>query len=246
MRGALLGVVPLAIGVLPMIHPDTELKFVSPLVGFGVFATERIPKGTVVWALDPLDQVLSPQRRAGLDAASRAQLDRYSYTDDQGNHVLCWDHGRFVNHSCEASCMGPDGSRFEVALRDIAAGEQLTDDYRSLGLTNEEAFDCMCGAPSCEGRVLPPRPRLLQRWSVAVDEALESYFEVPQPLAPWLSISELADVLSDAFLEHDGYSEIVRRSTRGGDPTQGWGPRNGPWQRDGAGPSRASRGSASR
>ncbi len=44
-----------------MIHPNTELKMVSPEMGIGVFATHFIPKGTITWAQDELDIVLSPQ-----------------------------------------------------------------------------------------------------------------------------------------------------------------------------------------
>ena len=32
-----------------MIHPDTELRFISPEIGFGVFATKLIPQGTITW-----------------------------------------------------------------------------------------------------------------------------------------------------------------------------------------------------
>jgi uncharacterized protein len=32
-----------------MVHPDTTLAFVSDAVGYGVVATRRIPRGTVVW-----------------------------------------------------------------------------------------------------------------------------------------------------------------------------------------------------
>ena len=39
-----------------MVHPDTELRFVSPAIGWGVFATRDIPTGTITWALDVLDQ----------------------------------------------------------------------------------------------------------------------------------------------------------------------------------------------
>ncbi len=195
-----------------MIHPHTELRFVNPRVGLGVVATKRIPKGTVVWVLDPLDQVLSPDRCAALDPQLRTQLDRYSHTDARGNLVLCWDHGRFVNHSCEATCLGPDGSNFKIAVRDIEAGEQLTDDYRALGLAAEDAFDCVCGAPSCVGRVAPAPPAVRRRWDAAVGAALASFSKVPQPLASWLAAHELAEVLEEeAPDEHDGYSEVVPR-----------------------------------
>ena len=42
-----------------MIHPHTELKPINPVIGFGVFATASIPRGTIIWSPDPLDRVLT-------------------------------------------------------------------------------------------------------------------------------------------------------------------------------------------
>ena len=47
-----------------MIHPATELRLVDAETGQGVFATAAIPRGTVVWAHDELDQILTPARVA--------------------------------------------------------------------------------------------------------------------------------------------------------------------------------------
>src|SRR5881296_1655598 len=44
-----------------MIHPDTELHFVDPEIGYGVFATKPIPRGTVIWTLCELDALSSPE-----------------------------------------------------------------------------------------------------------------------------------------------------------------------------------------
>ncbi|HAV55880.1 MAG TPA: SET domain-containing protein-lysine N-methyltransferase, partial [Aequorivita sp.] len=43
-----------------MIHPKTELKFISDQIGYGVVATEFIPAGTITWALDDLDREFTP------------------------------------------------------------------------------------------------------------------------------------------------------------------------------------------
>jgi hypothetical protein len=40
-----------------LIHPDSELRFINPVMGYGLFATKTIPKGTVTWVGDPLDLV---------------------------------------------------------------------------------------------------------------------------------------------------------------------------------------------
>ena len=50
-----------------MIHPDTELRFANPQIGLGVFATRfLIPKGTITWVRDQLDQALPPAAIAQL------------------------------------------------------------------------------------------------------------------------------------------------------------------------------------
>ena len=36
-------------GKTTMIHPDTELRFISDEVGYGVFATALIGRGTITW-----------------------------------------------------------------------------------------------------------------------------------------------------------------------------------------------------
>src|SRR5579863_4738128 len=111
-----------------LIHPDSELRFISHEMGYGLFATRAIPKGTITWVGDSLDQIISPARYAQLPALLRSQAFKYSYTNGRGERILCWDHGRFVNHSCAATCLSP-GFDFEIAVRDIAPGEEITDDY---------------------------------------------------------------------------------------------------------------------
>ena len=39
-----------------MIHPDTELRHVNEKIGYGVFATKPIHKGTISWVCGNLDQ----------------------------------------------------------------------------------------------------------------------------------------------------------------------------------------------
>src|SRR5262249_25238227 len=131
-----------------MIHPDTELRFIDREVGHGVFATRFIPRGTITWALDEFDQLLAPAQVAALAPAQRAQVEEYAYVDARGNYVLCWDLGRYVNHGCDPTSRGI-GPAFEIAVRDIQPGEQLTSDYAELNIT--AAFRCRCGSPRCRG-----------------------------------------------------------------------------------------------
>ncbi len=117
-----------------MIHPDTEIRFISPEIGYGVVATKLIPKGTITWVLDQLDREFTPQQIDALDPFFQNVLYTYTFRNNVGNFVLCWDHGRYVNHSFRSNCMST-AYDFEIAIRDIHPGEQLTDDYGYLNVT---------------------------------------------------------------------------------------------------------------
>ncbi len=124
-----------------MIHPDTEVRFISKEIGYGVVATKLIPKGTITWVLDKLDREFTPEEVQKLDPIYQDILYTYTFRNNVGNFVLCWDHGRFVNHSFKSNCMST-AYDIEIAIRDIHPGEQLTDDYGYLNVTEPfEALD---------------------------------------------------------------------------------------------------------
>jgi len=57
----------------------------------------------------------------------------------------------FINHSCEPN-VGFAGNVVLVAMRDVAAGEELTTDYALFDDT-DEPMTCRCGTPSCRGTI---------------------------------------------------------------------------------------------
>ncbi|MDT8411580.1 MAG: SET domain-containing protein [Vicingaceae bacterium] len=116
-----------------MIHPLTELKFISNEIGYGVVAREFIPKGTITWVLDKLDREFSPLDIQTMEPIYQEILDFYTFRNNNGNYVLCWDNGRYVNHSFNSNCL-TTAYDFEIAIRDILPGEQLTDDYGYLNI----------------------------------------------------------------------------------------------------------------
>ncbi|KAB2333089.1 SET domain-containing protein [Cytobacillus depressus] len=163
-----------------MIHPHTELRFINEQIGFGVFATEFIPKGTITWALDDLDQILEPNYVKNLDKSRKELIKKYSYRNQEGKYILCWDLGRYVNHSFHANCMGT-AYEFEVAVRDIYPGEQLTDDYGSLNV--DEPFECILEDGTDRKKVYPDDLlNYSEEWDQKVIEAFEHLYEVKQPL----------------------------------------------------------------
>jgi len=116
-----------------MIHPKTEIKFINEDVGYGVVAKEFIPKGTITWVLDKFDREFTPKDYEKLDDIYKELLETYAYKNNLGNLVLCWDNARFVNHSFNSNCL-TTAYNFEIAIRDIQVGEQLTDDYGYLNI----------------------------------------------------------------------------------------------------------------
>lgn len=114
-----------------MLRVKTRLS-PSGIHGIGLFAAESIPKGTVLWGFDPpLDERFTPEEVAGMPPMMKTFLARYAYSD-RGTLVLCGDHARFMNHSPTPNCGNDPTRQFTLALRDIAAGEELTDDYATM------------------------------------------------------------------------------------------------------------------
>lgn len=167
-----------------MIHPDTELKFISPEIGYGVVATQLIPKGTITWVHDDLDQVFTQRQVDRLSPQMKKIIDTYTFRNNKGQYVLCWDHSRFVNHSFNSNCLSTSYD-FELAIRDIYPGEQLTNDYGYLNITEPfEAVD-----EGVDRTVVFPDDllRMAPQWDDILKETFPHMTQVPQPLADLIS-----------------------------------------------------------
>jgi uncharacterized protein len=173
-----------------MIHPHTQLGFVNETVGYGLFATQLIPKGTIVWALDSLDIRLDPSTVKSLDPLRKKEILKFAYRDREGTYILCWDLGRYINHSFNANCI-PTAYNFEIAARDIYPGEQLTDHYACLNL--DEPLDCFPEEGCVKTQVMPEDLlNYYQEWDRQVAEAMLSFNKVEQPLKSFIA-PEFAD-----------------------------------------------------
>jgi hypothetical protein len=179
-----------------MIHPNTELRFISPEIGFGLVATRLIPKGTITWVFDSLDQIIPPAQLAEMDPLQRAFVDKYSYRDHNGNFVLCTDNSRFVNHSFRSSCIST-AYNCELAVRDIHPGEEITDDYGYLNPT--EPFDAVPEPGSTRTQVLPDDLLTYHaEWDAQLIEAFGQFNQVEQPLLHLIEPQYRAKVLAVA------------------------------------------------
>jgi len=110
----------------------------SDIAGIGLFAAEDIPKGTVTWRFMPAyDRLLTEADIDMLPEPARSNILDHVYLDAaSGQFVLCADNARFMNHADNPNTAGVHESGsiegFDVATRDIAAGEELTCDYRTF------------------------------------------------------------------------------------------------------------------
>lgn len=163
-----------------MIHPDTELRFINEKIGYGIVALKPIPKGTITWALDKLDRKFTPQEVRGMDELYQQVLDKYTYRNSEGNYILCWDNARFVNHSSHSNCL-TTAYEFEIAIRDIAPGEELTDDYGYLNL--EEPFEVVPEEGSNRHIIYPDDLlRYYPEWDAKLLDSFPGIMNVDQPL----------------------------------------------------------------
>ncbi len=172
-----------------MIHPETKLKWVSNEIGYGVFAATHIPKGTAVYVRDALEIVISRQAPLAKNPAYQEIIRKYSYIDSKGDYVLSWDHGRFVNHCCFPNTI-TTGYGFEIAIRDITPGEEITDDYGLLNL--DEDIPLSCNKGNCRG-VARARDfeAHVEYWDEVVRESLTHFYLVDQPLLPFFEQNTL-------------------------------------------------------
>ncbi len=175
-----------------MLHPDTEVRLVSPEIGHGVFATKSIPKGTLVWVQDPFDQVFALNQVRSYPPPYQEILERYCFRDRDGNWIFCWDNTRYMNHSFQSNCLTtPYGC--EIAVRDIDAGEELTNDYGCVNVI--EPFDALPEPHSSRTRVCPDDLlRYASQWDKQLEESYRHFCEVAQPLAPILTIDQLGQI----------------------------------------------------
>jgi uncharacterized protein len=163
-----------------MIHPHTELRFINETIGYGVVATKFIPKGTITWALDKLDRIFTPSQIKNLDPIYQQVLDKYTYRNQEGNHILCWDNARFVNHSFNSNCL-TTAYEFEIAIRDIHPGEELTDDYGYLNI--DEPFEASPESNTDRTTVYPDDLlRYYPIWDDKLLSAFPQFLKVDQPL----------------------------------------------------------------
>lgn len=124
--------------------PAFEVRH-SSTSGQGVFALRPIARGELV--LEMTGERLPTNEVSPLHYAVKIDDDLW----------LCSLGGRtddYLNHSCDANLGFAQGDLRLFAVRDIAAGEELTFDYAmAMCEVDDWGFACTCGARDCRGAV---------------------------------------------------------------------------------------------
>ncbi len=167
-----------------MIIPCTKVVHISDSKGNGVVATARIPQGTVTWVFDDLDRAIPMDRLEHMSLPCREAILTYSYRNNKGHLIFCWDNERFINHSFRANCcLTP--YKFEIAVRDIEPGEELTNDYGTFNIIAPFTVDAEGGDRST---VYPDDLlRCSSLWDGQLHAAFDRFLHVEQPLRPVFS-----------------------------------------------------------
>jgi SET domain-containing protein len=142
----------------------------SEIHAAGCYTTTAIRKGARVCEYD------GP--RMAKKVADRRYQDRivtYLFGFGEGDDVIDgFGAAMFMNHCCEPNCETEEEDEriFVVALRDIAAGEELVYEY-NLWDSDDATQDCYCGKPACRGTMfsvaeVERRAKLSKRRKVVV------------------------------------------------------------------------------
>lgn len=188
-----------------MIHPHTEVKLVDAQIGLGVYATHFIPKGTILYVVDEMELIYAKDSQILKDDKYKPYIEKFSYTDQHGNRIVSWDYAKYINHYCDFNSIST-GYGFEIAIRDIEPGEQITDDYGALNIEREMA--CNCGKSNCR-KIIKPNDLITYaaEWDQLIIPALEKIKEINQPLYNYID-GDTQNYLEDYLTNKSNYHSV--------------------------------------
>ncbi|MBT32521.1 MAG: SET domain-containing protein-lysine N-methyltransferase [Thalassobius sp.] len=190
-----------------MIHPNTELRFINDAVGLGIFAKTFIPEGTIVYVKDSLEIEISPEDYAKHSDQMKDVIEKYSYIDQRGVHIISWDHAKYVNHCCNCNTIST-AYGFEIAIRDIFPGEEITDEYGLFNIKQE--IPLLCNNAHCRKMVRPEDfDNYYPQWDEKIKKSLTGSDKLPQPLYHLID-EDTKKELELFYLAPENYQSVYR------------------------------------
>ena len=104
----------------------------SKIHGVGVMTEEFIPMGSIVWQWhEGIDRKVSIAVVDALPPICQAYFKTYGWIEN-GEYIICIDDEQYINHSNNPNCIFVDDGNTAIASRDIAIGEEITQDYKTF------------------------------------------------------------------------------------------------------------------
>lgn len=120
----------------------------SKTEGIGLFADEKIPKGTITWKFNPrFDILFDPEEVKKMSKEHHQLIDKYAYLSMKtGKYVYSIDDSRFTNHSSvnnniDVVVKSGEPETVGIANRDIEKGEELLVNYRDFDMHDKNSKD---------------------------------------------------------------------------------------------------------
>ncbi|TSC62723.1 MAG: nuclear protein SET [Parcubacteria group bacterium Gr01-1014_48] len=118
----------------------------SKIEGIGLFADEKILKGTVTWKFNPrFDILFDPEEVKQMPSELHEFIIRCAYlSTTTGKYVFSIDDSRFTNHSSVKNNINVvsfpgEPETLGVANRDIEKGEEILVNYRAFDAHDENS-----------------------------------------------------------------------------------------------------------
>lgn len=160
------------------LHKYIELRKHPKYEGsFGLFATDEIKKGEVIWCdvegMTDETKLLTPEQFEKLEEKIRMHYEHFGYRIGDNLYIGCKypeevesDPSNYLNHSCDPNT-ALENDYVMVATRDIAKDEEITMDYCTIAALKE--FDCACNTKFCRKKYRREdwmNPELIARYGV--------------------------------------------------------------------------------
>ena len=130
------------------LSPLAEAREIPPK-GFGSFAVNPIPMGTIVATFGGTIVNRITFETYPLEQRSRSiqiEVDQFVLGPESR------EPGDSINHSCSPNCQLRNATQL-IAMSNIAIGEELTYDYATSDASDYDEFECACGTDNCRVRI---------------------------------------------------------------------------------------------
>ncbi len=114
----------------------------SKIHGKGVFANRNFKKGSIV-----IKYNLKPLTKKEFENLSESEKHFTSFENNK--YWLFPSPERFVNHSCNPNTNPDLVNKYDIAIRDIKKGEEITTDYRKDNVPGLD-MKCNCRSKNCK------------------------------------------------------------------------------------------------